>query len=457
MKNHVEKYLARYAERGPWRLAASSWSGIHHAVVIPALAEYPAILETLHSLSRNAPEALRRTLVVCVVNNRARPHSTEEEIGNNGKTMALLEGLRRGETVEGNDPVQQRRIDGILNSPMRLAYVDASSDGLAFPEKAGVGTARKIGMDLALAVMEPDMNGRNLLLSLDADTRVEPDYLESVFRHFALNRTLAAVVPFSHEKSDDEAIRGAAAAYEAYLRYHGVGLKHAGSPYAFHAIGSTIVCSARAYAMVRGMPKRLAGEDFYFLNKLAKIRGIGSVEGTTVYPSPRLSARTPFGTGRKVDALIRDEGETHLFYDPAIFTIIRDWLGVMDSGSFTEGRDIMEAAGEIDGALPPFLEEVGFMSVWEKLKRNFPRRENLRRQFHNWFDGLATLRLAHHLTDHGYPRVAMHRAINGMAERTGRPLSGPPLSAGVCPEEALEIMMDMERALGAAGREKIFP
>ena len=370
MKNHVEKYLARYAERGPWRLAASSWSGIHLAVVIPALAEYPAILETLHSLSRNAPEALRRTLVVCVVNNRARPHSPEEEIGNHGKTMALLEGLRRGETVEGNDPVQQRRIDGILNSPMRLAYVDASSDGLAFPEKAGVGTARKIGMDLALAVMEPDMNGRSLLLSLDADTRVEPDY---------------------------------------------------------------------------------------FQNKLAKIRGIGSVAGTTVNPSPRLSARTPFGTGRKVDALIRDEGETHLFYDPAIFTIIRDRIGVMDSGSFTEGRDIMEAAGEIDGALPPFLEEVGFMSVWEKLKSNFPRRENLRRQVHNWFDGLATLRLAHHLTDHGYPRVAMHRAINGMAERTGRPLSGPPLSAGVCPEEALEIMMDMERALGAAGREKIFP
>ena len=53
-------------------------------------------------------------------------------------------------------------------------------------------------------------------------------------------------------------------------------MKYARSPYAFHTIGSTMAVSANHYAKVRGFPKREAGEDFYLLNKLAKVKTLGA-------------------------------------------------------------------------------------------------------------------------------------------------------------------------------------
>ena len=79
-----------------------------------------------------------------------------------------------------------------------------------------------------------------------------------------------------------------------------IGLSYAGSPYAFHAIGSTMSCTAEAYAAVRGMNRRTAAEDFHFLDKLAKLGRIGHIEKTTVFPSPRTSHRVPFGTGQRM-------------------------------------------------------------------------------------------------------------------------------------------------------------
>ena len=59
--------------------------------------------------------------------------------------------------------------------------------------------------------------------------------------------------------------------YEIFLRYYVLGLKFAKSDYAFHTIGSTMLCTPDAYVKVEGMNKRKAAEDFYFLEKLAKI------------------------------------------------------------------------------------------------------------------------------------------------------------------------------------------
>ncbi len=62
--------------------------------------------------------------------------------------------------------------------------------------------------------------------------------------------------------------------YELSLRYYVAGMKFARSPYAFHTIGSSMAVSPVHYARVRGFPKREAGEDFYLLNKLAKLGSV---------------------------------------------------------------------------------------------------------------------------------------------------------------------------------------
>jgi len=92
--------------------------------------------------------------------------------------------------------------------------------------------------------------------------------------------------------------------YEIFLRYWVLGLKYAKSPWAFHSIGSTIVTSTDSYLKVRGMNKREAGEDFYFLNKLAKIGSIDYIRDTCVFPSARSSSRVPFGTGKRIERFL---------------------------------------------------------------------------------------------------------------------------------------------------------
>jgi len=54
-----------------------------------------------------------------------------------------------------------------------------------------------------------------------------------------------------------------------------------------------MICTVDSYIAVRGMNRREAGEDFYFLNKLAKLGDIGQIHATTVYPSARPSRRVP--------------------------------------------------------------------------------------------------------------------------------------------------------------------
>jgi len=417
LKSHIRKYLDCYAERGPWKLTAKSLEGIQHAVVIPALAEYPHILETLHSLALNSSEELKKTLVVCVVNNRAIPHAEPDDVANNRKTLLLLDSLLKKTNIEWIDEKHNRWMEAIINSSIRLAYVDASSPGLELPEKAGVGLARKIGMDLSLSLMACGGEERNILFCLDADTLVEPNYLLRVMQHFTRRERLAAVVPFSHRNSADGPIQDAIAAYEAYLRYYVIGLKHARSPYAFHTVGSTMVSSAQGYAMVRGMPKRLAAEDFYFLNKLAKLRPVGFVEDTTVFPSPRHSSRTPFGTGKKVGQLINGEGEGAFFYHPEVFSILRKWLIHIEKNPHQAGENILEATAEIDPLLRVFLHDIGFVETWDKLKKNFPLRKNLLQQFHAWFDGFKTLKLIHYLTDYGYSKLPMSHAVEMMKSK----------------------------------------
>jgi hypothetical protein len=48
------------------------------------------------------------------------------------------------------------------------------------------------------------------------------------------------------------------------------------------------------------MNRRQAGEDFYFLQKISWIGQVTELTEVTVHPSPRLSDRVPFGTGKAI-------------------------------------------------------------------------------------------------------------------------------------------------------------
>lgn len=393
-KDLLAHYLARRAVSAPWRLEGDRESGYDGCVVIPALAESERLFATLDSLAANPAPLLERFLVVVVVNQREDAAGWEK--ADNAVTLARL-----------------RR----LETPLRLCLVDAAGDGLELAAGAGgVGLARKIGLDLAL----PRLREHGIMVCLDADTLVEPEYLGALTGHFARTGAGGAVIPFRHQRGASEAEDRAITLYELYLRHYVLGLEGAGSPYAFHCVGSAMACTVRAYLRMGGITPRQAGEDFYFLQQLKKTSGIAEVRGTTVHPSARCSHRVPFGTGKSISKIVAEGEEAQTFYHPACYRILGEWLRLIRGGLAHSADRLLREASGIEPELEKYLAQADFARVWERLRANHREEEALLQAFHGWFDSLKTVRLVHHLSQK-YPRGPAHRSVPQLLEFHGVP------------------------------------
>lgn len=414
----INNYLKSRTIGGPWLIEGCTEGGFSGAVVIPALAESATLFATLSSLASNPPELLLRFLVLVVVNHRADAAFGDQS--DNLATLALL-------------------AESVASFPqLNLAWIDAASPGLELPSKGGgVGLARRIGLDLALSRLHS--NGHDpILVCLDADTLVRPDYLPALIRHFGQSRCGAAVIPFLHQQGLSPQADRAIMRYELFLRCYVLGLSLAGSPYAFHSVGSAMACRATAYVKIGGMNSRSAGEDFYFLQQLARTVCVEQVAGTVVYPSQRASHRVPFGTGRSISRILDGGDEELLFYQTPCFRILGEWLTLVASRLDIEGSELLKLAGAISTDLAEYLELNRFREVWPKLQSNNPKRPALLAAFNGWFDGLKSMKLIHHLTAGSYPRCEPEQALPGLLQWGG-----------------LEVVSGLERQLDVLRREQL--
>jgi hypothetical protein len=367
-----DRLLAKYQRNrkvaGPWQIEGDCVRLYGGVIVIPVLAESLSLKSCLGSLSRNNLEIIKRTLIIVVVNNRIDCAAADR--ADNRKVLSWL---------------QSSPFPGL-----NLAWVDASSSGTELGAREGVGLARKIGFDLALELL--DWSVDPLLISLDADTLVADNYLQALADHFGQSTAGAAVIPFRHQSADRPETERAIRHYELYLRSYLLGLEQAGSPYAYHVLGSACACRAGDYLKIGGMNRRLAAEDFYFLQQLAKTVGVKTVAGTMVSPSPRISERVPFGTGRAVQDK-REQRQSYRFIGAAAFTSLGQWLALVAAGLDGSAERLLEQAAHIDPVLSEFLVSRNFAEVWRKLQRNHAPDQRRLAAFHQWFDALRTRQL----------------------------------------------------------------
>jgi glycosyltransferase involved in cell wall biosynthesis len=358
MSFRIQKYLKKKAFLKPLE-TLSEKSQFEVAVVIPVLAELAHLPQTLQSLQKVRGDFA----VILVINNRLSA-STHQKQDN----LQTLEQLRSGE----------------LSIP-NLFWIDCASTGNEFSEKMGVGLARRIGMDSALTILSE--NG--FITALDADTLVEPDYLEQL-KATLCEPISAGYFRFQHQKAENAALQHAIDSYEEYLHHYVEGLQLAGSPYAYHSIGSTMAATAEAYVLADGIPvKRLAGEDFYFLQNVAKSCRIVEIP-STVYPSARVSTRTPFGTGQRMIEYKEGRSGEQLFSKSA-FEKLGEFLKTVEQHIESENCGfINEIHSDV---LHKQLDECGFQSVWSKIQLNYKSSANKLKAFHRWFDALKTLKL----------------------------------------------------------------
>jgi glycosyltransferase involved in cell wall biosynthesis len=424
----IDIYLQHYSTGEKWNLNANDTENISQVVVIPAYAEREMLFSTLASIAQNQLSSLEYSFILCVINNNG--NSPPAAIKNNLQTIKYLEALVKKKSLGkfSTDREIYPLLLDLSDAKLKLGYIDASSRMNEMPQNlGGVGMARKIGMDMALRLLKKSSTPRNLILSLDADTLVQNNYLSAINNYFT-QKVKTAIVAYEHQMPLNYEEQAAICCYEIFLRYWVLGLKYAKSLWAFHSIGSTIVTSTEAYLEVRGMNKREAGEDFYFLSKLAKMSKIGYIKETCVYPSARPSARVPFGTGKRIQRFLSgDQKEEYRLYDPQIFVILADWLQLMKNQFICGDDEILMKTERIHPMLKFFLRDCDFAVFWSKICRHTKDEKTFTRQFNDWFDGFKTLKLINYFTKEVYPQINMFEALERLLSMSG--MSGLKLNA----------------------------
>jgi hypothetical protein len=404
----VSNYISKRAFNH-WNLEWEEVSGIELVVVVPAICEFENIKKLLPSLNKQSQTVLQKTVVIFVINN----HVSSEQLvrDDNNQTIEFLRAL-----ISNNSREMQSK--EIIESGLRLGLIDAASEGNELDDKnAGVGLARKIGMDKALQVFDYSIEGKKVIVSLDADCTVEDNYLSDIQNYFRANNSSVALVDFEHSLPVETINKISILTYEIFLRHYIVGLHFAQSPFAFHTIGSTIICDHEAYIQVGGMNTKKAAEDFYFLQKLAKHYKVKRIVTTTVKPSARESWRVPFGTGKSMTDYLKNKKMIFVF-DPQVYVILKQWLQTFNSDLLLKPDLILDEAIKIHPELYNFLSNRSFKKDWEKILENTKTSRQLDYQRKNWFDAFETLKLIHHMRDTAFPSMDIKTGVEKLFNLT---------------------------------------
>lgn len=266
-------------------------------------------------------------------------------------------------------------------------------------KNAGVGLARKIGMDACIIASAAHANNP-LLICLDGDCTVAVDYFQKIENQMAETSAEVCVLEFKHcpNSAEGAVLAKGIAQYECFLEYYRLGLYYAGYPFFYHTVGSTMGCKATVYAKSGGMNQRQAGEDFYFLHKLFPHYKTIEVNGPLVFPSSRTSQRVPFGTGR-FQQIWLEKGEDKLkTYHPDVFSLLKIYLSCVFQ-LIESGGGIEEGFGRFELCHPEavnFLNSISNHQNMRRIVQSARDAKSRRKAFFIWFDGLMALRFVHY-------------------------------------------------------------
>ncbi len=313
-------------------------------------------------------------------------------------------------------------------------------------KEAGVGLARKILMDEAARRFSAVGTEDGIIASMDADAVVEENYLVAIADHFGRIQPDGCSIYFEHPLSGDigsfdgsdgsdgfdgsdgsdgfdgsgvsgdsgnsgeifsPEVYDAITQYELHLRYYLQSLRSTGYPNAYHTVGSSFAVKADVYCKEGGMNCRQAGEDFYFIQKVAQRGNFSECNTTRVIPSARPSDRVPFGTGAAVGKLIK--GDEHLStYDPRPFGM----LGHLFSGLETMYTEVtlnhfMKSQPDV---LVGFLDTQQFGEALVEIRKNSASFPAFQKRFWRWFNMFRIMKFLHHARENGFPDIPVGEA-----------------------------------------------
>lgn len=381
----LTQYLTHYAEHESKEVKPLI-STYDYVIVIPLCNESPECLATIFSKIKD------NVLIIVVVNSPIAKVSWQEVnshlINNLNKTSNNQCALSRN--------CRLLQFDGFND----VLLVDKNTIDQQISSDDGVGLARKIGCDIALYFYCEGFIKSPWIFSTDGDVILPSHYFSESTLH--CDSFSAVVLDFKHF-SRDEKLNKLQSLYDFKLRYYHAGIVYAGSTYNYIPLGSTLIVNMDCYAQVRGFPKKNAGEDFYLLNKLAKIKPIKyRKDEIFIKIKSRFSDRVPFGTG---PALININNLNHIdeykYYHPQCFIDLKNWIKFLQS---MWCGNTLKIEVPTDKNLQELYEFLNCQEVFEKSSAQITSKFRWEQFVQQWFDAFKTLK-AVHFFDKKYSRL----------------------------------------------------
>lgn len=340
-------------------------------IVIPCFVE-PDILLTLESL--NSCDLPHSQVEVIVLINHSEVASDEIKQFN-FSTKAKVENW-----ISGN---KNKGIDFFAIGPVELQK-----------KRAGVGLARKSGMDEAVMRFNYSDKTDGIIVSLDSDTLVAKNYLVEIERHFQQNpKNVGATIAFQHQINGlNKMQREGILLYERYLEYYKNALSFTGFPYPMFTVGSAFAVTADAYVKRGGMNRRQAGEDFYFLQNLVQIGKVGEITSTKVFPSARLSDRVPFGTGNAMKKWMDGEEDLSKTYNFSAFSDLKVFFDVNENLFKIDEIRFRELIEKIPNSIRQFILDDNFWSELKDLNQNCSSLNTFQTRFYQKFNAFKIMK-----------------------------------------------------------------
>lgn len=374
-------YLSRYAVDCPTELPPPA-SDIALIVVIPSYKE-PDIKSALLSLVNCDPPPCPMEIIVVI---NAPEYCTSEDLATNAITRTHINEVRSYTDIP-------------------ILIINAEN----LPKKhAGVGLARKIGMDEAYRRFASTGNqNKGVIACFDADATCTQNYLTEIYAHFHHHKTSACSIYFEHQLDNisDVQTKQAIVNYELHLRYYVDGLRYTGHPHAYQTIGSSMAIRASNYAGEGGMNKKKAGEDFYFLMKFIQRGDYSELNSVTVFPSSRTSDRVPFGTGRAMLETQSGSNRYELTYDFEIFRLIKSFFDLIPQ--FYESIQTKELYQALDERISSGINRQELETMVQNCRDHSSSLETFTDRFYRTFNIFRTMKLIHHMRDSFMPNSSL--------------------------------------------------
>lgn len=404
-------YFNKYGDYNP-RISTPPLNNLGLVVVIPSFNE-PYLKNSLISLL-NCTLPNCAVEVIVVIN---YPIGSSDEIVENAKDC--IENVIEMDATSSNPNF---RFHFILAADLPIKH-------------AGVGLARKIGMDEAAWRFFCIDKPKGVIACYDADSNCMSNYFVELVNLWNQHpKTQACSIRYEHPTEGiefDATIYKGIALYELHLRYYNQACRFVNFPFAFHTVGSSMACCADSYVKFGGMNRHKAGEDFYFLQKIIPHGNFKELNSTCVFPSPRPSYRVPFGTGRAMLKYQESTEESILTYNFNIWLTLPPLFQNIDAIYSLDSQSLQEWTRTLHPALIKFLESYNFIEKVSEIKKNTSSFEAFRKRFFFWFDAFILLKYLNFAHETFFERKPVESEALLLAKKLGLKLPQNPSSIDI--------------------------